>query len=182
MQFESPRLLMRPMQPDDIDDVLIWALDPVINQYAPMPSTREFAIERFEKSLTPWQAQDHEKLALAIVEKASNQVIGELMFKYASKACGLIEIGYCLNTGAQGKGFAFEAVKALVQHAFEHQNVHKVRARVDVRNDASNKLLEKLGMRREGTLIEHAKLIDGWCDMYSWGLLHRDVLMSQTHG
>jgi ribosomal-protein-alanine N-acetyltransferase len=171
LQLESPRLLMRPMQADDLEDVLVWALDPVTNQYSPMLNTREFAVERFESSLAPWQAQDNEKLVLAIVEKTSNRVIGELMFKYASKACGLIEIGYCLNTASQGRGFAFEAVKALVQHAFEHQNVHKVSARVDVRNDASNKLLEKLGMRREGVLIEHAKLSDGWCDMYSWGLL-----------
>jgi ribosomal-protein-alanine N-acetyltransferase len=171
MHFETTRLLMRPMQADDLEDNLIYALDPAVNQYVPFPLDRAFAMKRFEASLEPWQGETNDKLVLAIVNKNSQQVIGELMFKYASKNCGLVEIGYCLNTASQGKGYATEAVKALIRHAFEQCGAHKIWAKVDTRNDASNRLLEKLGMRKEGCLIEQTKLLDGWCDMYSWGLV-----------
>ncbi len=174
MQFDTQRLTIRPMLADDLDDVLIYALDPVVNVLGPFPTDRDFAINRFKQSLEPWQGQNNEKLVLAIANKATAAVVGEMMFKYASKPCGLVEIGYCLNAAAQGQGFASEAVKGMIQHAFAQYDVHKIMAQVDVRNDASNKLLAKLGLRREGCLIEHSKFNDNWCDMVIWGGLAQD--------
>jgi ribosomal-protein-alanine N-acetyltransferase len=174
MQFETERLTIRLMQSDDLSDVLVYWLDAKVNQYLPFPLDREFATQKFNQSLLPWSGQVGEKLVLAIVEKKTATVIGELMFKHLDKQRGLGEIGYCLNVASQGQGYALESVKALLDIAFNHCCVHKLMAIVDSRNQASAKLLDKLGMRQEAHLIEHDKVDGHWCDLYYYGMLARE--------
>jgi aminoglycoside 6'-N-acetyltransferase len=96
------------------------------------------------------------------------------MFKYVNKACGLAEIGYCLNVASQGKGYAVEAVKALMGFAFNALAAHKLIAMVDTRNLASAKLSEKVGMRQEACFIERDKIKGQWCDIYCYAILARE--------
>ena len=174
MQFETSRLTLRLMQPTDLEQALLYWLDASVNQYLPFPLDRSFATQKFNQTLLPWGGEDGDKLVLAIVDKASNGLIGEIMFKYVNKASGLAEIGYCLNVQSQGKGYAAEAVKGLMGFAFSELGAHKLMAIVDTRNLASTKLLDKLAMRREGCLIEHDKIKGQWCDLYSYGMLAKE--------
>jgi RimJ/RimL family protein N-acetyltransferase len=83
------------------------------------------------------------------------------------------EIGFMFDPAHQGRGYATEASRALVAHAFEHYGVHRVYGRLEPRNEASARVLEKLGMRREAHLIENEWVKGEWQSEAVYALLAR---------
>lgn len=81
------------------------------------------------------------------------------------------ELGYITVADRQGEGIAFECAQRLMKHLFEVENHHRITAGTDPRNEASNRLLEKLGFRREAHYVQSVKTHIGWCDEYYWGML-----------
>ena len=65
------------------------------------------------------------------------------------------EIGFLFHPDHQGRGYATEAAEAMLALAFETYELHRVVGRLEPRNVASARVLEKLGMRREAHLIEN---------------------------
>jgi RimJ/RimL family protein N-acetyltransferase len=84
------------------------------------------------------------------------------------------EIGFIFHPAHQGRGYATEASRALVAHAFEHYGVHRVYGRLEPRNEASARVLEKLGMRREALLIENEWVKGEWQSEAVYALLARE--------
>ena len=84
------------------------------------------------------------------------------------------EIGFIFHPDHQGHGYATEASRALVDHAFEHYGLHRVYGRLEPRNAASARVLEKLGMRREAHLIENEWIKGEWQSEAIYGLLARE--------
>lgn len=91
-------------------------------------------------------------------------------------------LGYVFNAHFQRQGYAFEAAHALVDGVFQHQGAHRVTALCNPLNTASWKLLEKLGMRREGHLLQNvffkrdAQGDPLWADTYEYAILAQEWL------
>ena len=176
MKIETDRLLIRPLTLDDVDDSFEHRGDPEVSRYTPGPITREQAEARIQAQLdVPWAGKDHQKLMLAIELKESGKLIGELMFKYTDVESGNGEIGYRLNRHYQGKGYAFEAVSLFIRQLFSELGVHKIIALCATDNDASWRLMEKLGMTREGAMRSHFRLRGQRFDAYSYAILATDT-------
>lgn len=96
-------------------------------------------------------AEDHSILYwgpwLAIL-KADNKIIGDLGFKGAPDNKGAVEIGYGLLEEYRGKGYATEAVAALIGWAWKQEDIHKIKAETLVDNRESIRVLEKIGMKK----------------------------------
>jgi RimJ/RimL family protein N-acetyltransferase len=84
------------------------------------------------------------------------------------------EIGFIFDPAHQGNGYATEAARALLGHAFEHYGLHRVHGRLEPRNAASARVLEKLGMRREAHLIENEWVKGEWQSEAVYALLARE--------
>jgi RimJ/RimL family protein N-acetyltransferase len=84
------------------------------------------------------------------------------------------EIGFIFHPDHQGRGYATEASRALVDHAFEHYGLHRLYGRLEPRNEASARVLEKLGMRREAHLIENEWVKGEWQSEAVYALLARE--------
>jgi RimJ/RimL family protein N-acetyltransferase len=84
------------------------------------------------------------------------------------------EIGFIFHPDHQGRGYATEAARALLAFAFEHYDLHRVYGRLEPRNQASARVLEKLGMRREAHLIENEWVKGEWQSEYVYALLRRE--------
>jgi RimJ/RimL family protein N-acetyltransferase len=84
------------------------------------------------------------------------------------------EIGFMFHPGHQGRGYATEATRALLDHAFEHYGLHRVYGRLEPRNAASARVLEKLGMRREALLVENEWVKGEWQSEAIYALLARE--------
>ena len=84
------------------------------------------------------------------------------------------EIGFTLHPDHQGHGYATEASRALLRLAFEDLGLHRVYGRLEPRNVASARVLEKLGMRREALLVENEWINGEWQSEAIYALLDRE--------
>jgi RimJ/RimL family protein N-acetyltransferase len=84
------------------------------------------------------------------------------------------EIGFIFHPAHQGHGYATEATRALLDHAFEHYRLHRVYGRLEPRNAASARVLEKLGMRREAHLIENEYAKGEWQSERAFAVLYAE--------
>lgn len=86
------------------------------------------------------------------------------------------DLGFTLSAAHQGKGYASEAVRGLLEHLFVERELHRVSAEADARNTASVRLLERVGFRREGLRRSNTWFKGEWTDDVIFGLLRDDYL------
>ncbi|QNE18747.1 GNAT family N-acetyltransferase [Kribbella qitaiheensis] len=84
------------------------------------------------------------------------------------------ELGFTLAPEYQGKGYATEAVRGLLNHLFVERNLHRVSAECDTRNLASAQLLRRIGFRDEGLRLQNTWFKGEWTDDFFFGLLRSD--------
>lgn len=124
-------------------------------------------------------------LALAICDNMSTgELLGAVSLQ-VSPAHAHGEIGYWIRLSSWGQGYATEAARAVFQYAFSHLHLHRVQGRHFARNAASGRVLQKLGMKYEGTQRDAYRRWDRFEDVavYSvlapeWALLSNSRLAS----
>jgi RimJ/RimL family protein N-acetyltransferase len=101
-------------------------------------------------------------ILLAAVDTASDRMIGEFMLWVTSLENRQGEIGWSIHPDAQRRGLATEGARAMLRLGFEELDLHRIVAEADPRNVASLRVMEHLGMRREGLLVENAFVKGEW--------------------
>ena len=133
------------------------------------------AIEARSRGLAdPWQGLDGQWLALAVVPKAQQQMVGIVVCRVTVAANETMEIGYRLQVDVHRRGYGFEACTRLFDHLIGEIGVRKLVAYCVAANEPSWRLLEKLGMQREAVLREYTFLDGSWRDEFVYGLLARE--------
>lgn len=84
------------------------------------------------------------------------------------------ELGYWIGVPFWGHGFATEAARAMVRYGFDEQSLNRIVAHAFSRNPASGRVLQKIGMTREGVLRQHFKKWGEYVDVDCYALLRRD--------
>jgi RimJ/RimL family protein N-acetyltransferase len=176
--LETDRLILRPFTELDAPRVSELAGDEAISDTTlriPYPYTVEAALEWIgtHKSIRSkgWA------LFYAINLKETGDLIGSVgidIDQLHSRA----EIGYWIGKKYWNEGYATEAASCLLDYAFVSLKVHKVVSHHFARNPASGRVLEKLGMKREGFLKEHIRKLDSWEDLIQYGMLDTEYKSS----
>ena len=174
-RLTTPRLVLRPFGPGDVDDVFQYARDPEWAQYlldrVPQPYTRRNAEEFIAGQL---MVPPDKGASWAIV--LDGACIGGINLTVKSQhETG--EIGYALARAHWGRGFAPEAAGAVLCWGFQKRRLSRISSLADVRNRRSWRVMEKLGMRREGVARSHRKdPRPGYprIDVVSYGLLREE--------
>ncbi len=166
----TDRLIIRPMTALDVPALKKWMPDRSIYTYwGKGPGKAEKHPEfLFEKTGRPTKS-----FHLGIAEKGSNEVIGDL-WVYLIENDRMAQIAIRLSREKHGKGYGTEALSAMTRFCFENTELQRLWTRVDVRNTASSRMLEKCGYRKEG-LIRQGKMVNTWCDYYVYGILASDI-------
>lgn len=86
-----------------------------------------------------------------------------------------VEIGYSFSSVSGGKGYAKEAVGSFIAHLFNDYHVHRIQATLDARNTASQKLCERIGMRKEAHFIQDYWNKNEWTDSIVYGMLDHEL-------
>ncbi|TCO52498.1 GNAT family N-acetyltransferase [Actinocrispum wychmicini] len=175
--IETERLVLRVHVPEDIDSLYEIRSRPDVNTYlyseamsrAEVQAKLDERIAKFSKLTEPGDS-----LLLAIVRKDTGVLIGDVSLAWLPGDHRQAEIGYVLHPDHYGQGFATEACQPLLWIAFEDLNAHRVRGRLDARNTASARVLEKLGMRKEAHLRENEFVKDEWTDEIEYAILIRE--------
>lgn len=100
--------------------------------------------------------------------------VGFLWLFDVEDVLGRAQLGYWIAPDEQRQGYATEAAELGVRYAFDERGLHRVMARVFVTNDASRRVLEKVGFEREGTLRDHYYVDGKHVDAHVYGLLDDD--------
>ena len=154
----TPRLLIRRVQPDDLDALFAIHTDAATTRYIPHMhwATRANADAWFARDLERRRTESAVQCVIVRRETATadEAIIGTAVLFNIEKASGLAEIGYLLAREHWGQGYATEAVTAFIDFAFSTLNLRRLEATVDTRNAGSNQLLQRLGFTLEGVLRE----------------------------
>ncbi|SFS00767.1 Protein N-acetyltransferase, RimJ/RimL family [Halomicrobium zhouii] len=105
---------------------------------------------------------------------ASDQPVGIAGLHLDPYPWGYAEVGYMVHPDHWGHGYATDAVRCLVRYAFDERRLHKVGADVYAPNEASQRVLEKVGFEREGVRRDHAFVDGDHVDLYEYGLLESE--------
>jgi RimJ/RimL family protein N-acetyltransferase len=162
----TDRLALRPHRMGDLDDLLVYHGDPEVVRYIPWPvrtpeETRQ-ALESRTRQGTVFEPGQW--LVLAMEVRETGRVIGEVLLKYDSETDALGELGYAMAADVAGRGYATEAARAVLELAFDRFGLHRVVARLDARNEASARLLRRLGMRQEAFHLSASFFKGEWTD------------------
>lgn len=144
--FETPRLLLRQVTEADAALVLSLNSNPAVVKYIHEPKLK--SIEEARKVITDIIIPQY-KMNLgrwAIITKEDNKFIGWCGLKFL-KELNEIDLGYRRMEDAWGKGYAFEAARHSMAYGFAKLNIATITGRAHIRNLASLRILEKIGMK-----------------------------------
>lgn len=157
----TERLTLRPFRMQDAPVVEQLAGDRAIADTTlnvPHPYTREMAEEWIRGHAD--EIDRGVAIILAMETRADGELVGSIALKGIDSAHRAAELGYWVGTPYWGRGFATEAARALIRYGFDALSLNRIYAHHMTRNPASGRVLEKIGMRHEGTLRQ---------DMMKWG-------------
>lgn len=173
-QLRTERLTLRPVAHPDAQALFAVFSDPAVMRYwSSPPWTRlEEAVETIRREAVGLSRES--SVRLAVVRQSDDSVVGTFSLFALDRACRRAEIGYALASSAWGHGYAQEAGRAVIGHAFDVLGLNRLEADVDPRNEASARVLERLGFRREGLLRERWIVAGEVSDSALYGLLASD--------
>jgi RimJ/RimL family protein N-acetyltransferase len=168
--LRTDRFIMRPIRPSDTQALYPTLSDPEQCLYLTRPAFTS------HEELHGWLADPSWPGLTWIAEYADGPNAGAVAGRFVASpthAPDVTEIGYIVCADRQGEGIASECSRALTAHLL-NTTFRKLTAEVDTRNEASVRLLERLGFTREAHFREHEITHIGMCDVYFYGLRKSD--------
>lgn len=164
--IQTDRLQIRPFRDNDWTAVYAYTSNSTVMHYIPNGAMSSDQAQ----SWTQKQASDQAD-AYAILLKESNRLLGHIGFHEWFHP-RIFELEWMIHPDHQSRGYATEAARAMLGYGFEALDVHRVIATCQPENVASWRVMEKLGMRREGHLRQCIERPDGvWWDEYFYAIL-----------
>lgn len=173
--IETERLILRPFVMADATAMYEnWARDPEVTKYVTWPAHSSVEITRMV--LADWTASyaSPDSYKWAIVLKSDGKLIGNISVVHLREHVEACEIGYCMGKPWWGMGVMTEALKAVVDHLFEHVGMNRICARHDPRNIGSGRVMQKAGMTYEGTMRQVDRNNTGICDAAYYSILRSE--------
>jgi RimJ/RimL family protein N-acetyltransferase len=176
LPIETPRLVLRKLQLEDLPDVLEILSDPETFQYEERPPMEETEVKPWLERVVKEKLSDTSgALTLGVVLRDGQKLIGLLWVKYADSNRQQASLGIQLNNGFKRQGLGFEAFQATLSFCLQDIGLHRVTATCDSRNEAAVRLFTKLRMRNEAECLRD-RFIDGeWADSL-WFAMTEDEL------
>ena len=172
--IETERIKLRPIEPKDSEQIFIYRSDPETNKYQGFIPKELNEVEEFIARNPAEFNQPESWFQLVIINKESNEIIGDIGVHFIGTNGFQCELGCTLSKKHQGKGFATVAMKITIDYLFNSLNKHRLIGSVDPKNMSSIRLLERLSFRKEAHFKE-SLLVDGkWVDDMIYGLLKNE--------
>lgn len=168
MYVKTRRLLIRNFEFKDWQAVYEYTSDRNVMKYIPEGVFSEKAAKEFVNKNIGDKA---ENFPVVLIDE--NILIGHIAFyKYFGEHT--YEIGWVFNPKYYNRGFATEAAKAVVQYGFEKMKLHRIIATCQPQNIPSYRIMEKIGMRREGYFKKCIPKGNEWWDEYYYAILDEE--------
>ncbi|SKB44367.1 GNAT family N-acetyltransferase [Maribacter arcticus] len=175
-EIETERIRLRLIDRSDLDS---------IHTLHSLPETDKFnalgipnSIEETKAIIEPWikenRSEEIKNYTFAIDNKSNGKFMGLFGLKIGHQKYKRAEVWYKIHSDYCKKGYATEALKAIIDFGFDALKLHRIEAGCAVENIGSIKVLEKSGMLREGRLRQILPLKSGWSDNFQYSILETD--------
>ena len=149
--FTTQRLIVRSFRESDAEGLLAYFSAPRVNCFADEKlSTLEQARQEARK-----KSKDNTQFAVCLKDHR-DLLIGNL---FAMKEEDTFSVGWNFNVNFEGKGYAREAAAGLLAYLFRNKDARRIYCYVEEDNNRSQKLCERLGMRKEGLFLEYISFV-----------------------
>ena len=148
MKFISERLKLRPVEIDDKHAIFEYRSDAETNKYQGWIPKNLDDVEQFINNLASVPDLPDSWFQLVIIEKAANNIIGDVGIHFLDGDNKQVELGCTLNKNYQGKGYALEALKTVIDYLFKSLKKHRIISSVDPANSNSIQLMQFNSMKK----------------------------------
>ncbi|UCE28638.1 MAG: GNAT family N-acetyltransferase [Candidatus Bathyarchaeota archaeon] len=163
--LEGRHVNLRVMEKDDLPLVAQWTNDPEFGgEYEPL---EQVSIKEVDK----WFDNLRSEEGWFIIEKKDGSKIGHI---FHSPQGPHFLIGYRLLPGERNKGYCTEAVKIIVDYLFLSKDIVRIQAETNPRNIASQRVMEKVGFKKEGTIRKSIFVRGKWEDGFLYSILRME--------
>lgn len=150
--LETEHLLLRKPRGKDAVDIFRYVSDPEVARYVLWDAHESLSETRFYLHGLIRRARQGYPSSWVMTLRESGQVIGTIGYVWYSYDSRSAELGYSLSREYWNRGFATEALKAVIGESFRSLPLNRIEAQYDLRNPASGRVMEKSGLRQEGVL------------------------------
>ena len=178
--LETDRLILRPFKIEDAEEVFNnWASDDEVTKYLTWPthssvemsrSYMEFCINGYnEKNVYQWGME----------LKNSHELIGNISVVKIIDEIDSVELGWVIGRKWWGNGYTAEVAERLLEFFFTEVSVNRICAGHDIDNPNSGRVMQKIGMKYEGTLRQSGKNNQGIVDVANYSVLREEWKLQQ---
>lgn len=175
-RIETDRLILRRYVIEDADAMYKnWAFDSEVTKFLTWQPHSSVEVSRgiIENWLKEYSDEKYYQWAIVLKDNG-NEPIGGISVVQMNEDISMVHIGYCLGRAWWRRGIMSEALKAVMDFMFDTVEVNRVEARHDPRNPNSGKVMQKCGMKYEGTLRSADRNNQGICDACYYALLRSE--------
>lgn len=168
----TERLIFRELTDDDIAAIHAYASDPEVCKFMIWgPNSPEDTRNFIAASMEEQRANPRTDWTLGIIRKSDAQLVGVCSFHVECFVNRAASLGYALRREEWGRGYASEAVKAMLDFGFGSLGMHRIWATCRPDNIGSANVLRRVGMQHEGRLRHHVLLRKEWRDSLLFAVL-----------
>lgn len=174
--IETDRLILRQFKVDDKTAMFNnWASDSDVAKYLTWPAHDSEALTAM--LLDDWtkRYEKEDTYNWAIVIKGSDEPIGNISVVEQKEIINEAQLGYCMGKAYWGQGYMPEAARAVINYLFFEAGFERIYAGHDVNNPKSGRVMEKIGMKKEGIHRKAGRNNTGIVDMVYYAILKEDV-------
>ena len=174
--LETERLILRQFKIEDAEAMFRnWASDPEVTKFLTWPAHTSVDVSKAVISSWLELYSNDSHYSWTIVLKELGEPIGSIAAVKQAPEIEMVHIGYCIGQTWWHKGYTSEALCCIVRFFFEEVGVNRIESRHDPRNPNSGKVMQKAGLKYEGTLRKSDKNNQiGFCDAAYFAILAED--------
>ena len=181
VRIETERLILRRFTMDDAGVMYRnWASDPVVTEYMTWPPHASVDVTRQVLGMWIDSYAEPNGYQWAIELKSLGEPIGSIGVVRMNESVDECELGWCIGSRWWGQGIMPEAASEVVKYLFEVVGANRVAARHAVGNEKSGRVMQKIGMVKEGVLRQSDRSNRGISDCAQYSILASEYQQKST--
>ena len=176
MHIRTERLELKEITIKDLPDIHDFHSIPEVDEFNTLgiPENIEVTREVFKSTFADQKSDKRKEIQWTIKVPGNKRLLGLAGMRVSQDRFNFGEIYYKLAPDYWGNGYATEVARGLLNFGFEDLYLHRIEAGVHIDNERSIKVLEKIGMTREGIHREILPIRGKWYDNYHYAILETD--------
>lgn len=174
-------LTIREFKQNDLEGLLAYETQPGMCQFEPGLTDSDTAQSYLNNAIRYAREVPRTNYYLGVTLPPRYELIGRVSLTIQNPSISEWEIGWAIRMDDWGKGYAPESARQILEFAFRNLHAHRVVAFCHVGNAQSAKVMEKIGMQREGYLRQTRWFKEAWADELIYAILDVDFFRMESH-